>query len=62
MHYIIGTQLSFTKTPLKVGVTSTTAKTQHLPDGFNYNRVYTLYNIKKTELDEYQNDIRMISG
>ena len=62
MHYIIGTRLSFTKTPPRIGSTSTSMTSQHKPTEFAYNKIYTLYNIKKTELDEFVYSFRDSEG
>lgn len=49
MHYIIGsTQLIFHRKPPRVGVTSST-KMNSKPPEFEYNKAYTLYNIKKMD-------------
>ena len=45
MHYIIGTQLLFRKTQARPGMTSESVKNTK-PHEFEYNKVYTLYNIK----------------
>ena len=51
MHYIIGTQIIFQKTKIAPGTTSQTIKSQHKPAEFDYNVVYTLYNVRKIEDD-----------
>lgn len=51
MHYIIGTQIIFQKTKIVPGATSQTIKSQHKPPEFNYNTIYTLYNVRKIDGD-----------
>ena len=45
MHYIIGTQLVFTRPKITPGLTSRT-KLLRKPDAFQYDTVYTLYTIR----------------
>lgn len=47
MHYIIGsTKLVFSKRSVRPGASSST-KMNSKPPEFEYNKIYTLYNIKK---------------
>lgn len=49
MHYIIGTtKLAFKKQPVRVGATSAT-RVNTKPPEFEYNKTYTLYNIRKVD-------------
>lgn len=48
MHYIIGTTFCFTKQRPIIGQTSSAVKRPTKPKEFEYNKTYTLYNIKRS--------------
>ena len=61
MHYIIGTRILFTKTKLRPGMTSHGMKTVKKPPEFDYDTMYSLYNIKKVDdkfIYSFQSDNR----
>tara|TARA_B100000212_G_C27374349_1_gene534023 strand:- start:757 stop:1050 length:294 start_codon:yes stop_codon:yes gene_type:complete len=45
MHYIVGTQIIFSKPKIVPGATSAT-KIKHKPKEFEYGKLYTLYTIR----------------
>mgnify|MGYP001242273550 CR=1 FL=1 len=49
MHYIIGTRILFTRTKIRPGLTSSGMKTVKKPLEFDYDTMYSLYNIKKVD-------------
>jgi len=51
MHYIIGTQIAFSKMRPRAGMTMESAKSFKPPE-FEYGKIYTLFNITKHD-DRY---------
>ena len=51
MHYIIGTQIAFSKMRPRPGMTMESVKSTK-PSEFEYGKIYTLYNISKKD-DQY---------